>query len=314
VIAGEQNRCRASVGDKGRSTDFNKLSDIVRGAVIQSESHSTKNGRTELAQQIQAGMRRVGRRQLLLWSSAVIGTLLLATGMASFTFPGLLARVGESYSFQLSQVLRGLVGLALLFNIYTIYQQSQIHRMQRELTNQISALDKIEGRAGKASELAALDPLTGLYNRRFGERRLAEEVTRSQRHRSPLTVVLFDLNKLKDINDKFGHPAGDEVIKYFAGRVSRAIRGSDVAIRTGGNEFLLLLPACKPEEVQLVLGRMGGMQTELDGQTIPFTFSVGWTNYSPGELLEELMKRADAALYVNKRSEREGEELAARIN
>jgi diguanylate cyclase (GGDEF)-like protein len=259
-------------------------------------------------------MHRVGGRQLLLWSSAVIGMLLLATGIASFTFPGLLARIGESNSFQLNQTVRGVIGLVLLFHVYTIYQQSQIHRMQRELTNQIAALDKMDGRAEEVYELAALDPLTGLYNRRFGKRRLREEVTRSQRHRSPLTVVLLDLNTLKEINDKFGRPAGDEAIKYFAGRVSGAIRGSDVAIRTSGNEFLLLLPACKSEEVQHVLGRIRGMQIELGGQTISLTFSVGWTNYSPGELQEDLLKRADAALYVNKRSKKEREELAAPLN
>jgi two-component system cell cycle response regulator len=87
-------------------------------------------------------------------------------------------------------------------------------------------------------------------------------------------VFCSTLIELKDINDKFGHPAGDEVIKYFAGRVSRAIRGSDVTIRTGGNEFLLLLPACKPEEVQHVLGRMSGMRTELGGQAIPSDLPV----------------------------------------
>jgi diguanylate cyclase (GGDEF)-like protein len=281
--------------------------------VIQSKSDPPQDGSTGRAQQIQAGMHQVRRRQLMLWSSAVIVTLLLSIGIASFAFPGLLTRMDSSYSFQLSQAVRGLVGLVLIFNVYTVYQQLQIHRIQRDLTDQISALDKMEARTEEVYELAALDPLTGLYNRRFGEQRLAGEVTRSQRHGTPLTVVLLDLNRLKDINDRFGHPVGDEVIKYFAGRVSRAIRGSDVAIRMGGDEFLLLLPECKPEEVQHVVGRMSGMQTELGGQTISITFSAGWTNYIPGELPQELLKRADAALYVNKRSRTGREEAAATV-
>lgn len=241
-------------------------------------------------------------------------TFLLTIGIASFTFPGLLTQIDESYSFNLSQAVRGLVGLVLLFNVYTIYQQLQIHRMQRALADQISALDKMGARTEEVYQLAALDPLTGLHNRRFGEQRLAGEVSRSQRHGSPLTVVILDLNRLKDINDKYGHPIGDELIKYFAGRISRAIRGSDLAIRMGGDEFLLLLPECKPEEVRHVLSRLSGMKIEFGGQTVPVTFSVGWTNYVPGELPEELLKRADDALYVNKRSEKEREELGAAVH
>ncbi len=282
--------------------------------MIQPESHSPQDVRTERVQQIQTGMRHVGRRQWFLWSSAVMVTILLTIGIASFTFPGLLTQIDDFYSFNLNQAVRGLVGLVLLFNVYTIYQQLQIHRMQRELTDQVSALDKMGARAEEVYQLAALDPLTGLYNRRFGEQRLAGEVSRSQRNGSPLTVVILDLNKLKDINDKYGHLTGDELIKYFAGQVSSAIRGSDLAIRMGGDEFLLLLPECKPEEVHHVLGRLSGMKMELGGQTISVTFSAGWTNYVPGELPEELLKRADAALYVNKRSRKEREELGAAVN
>jgi diguanylate cyclase (GGDEF)-like protein len=259
-------------------------------------------------------MRHVGRRQWLLWSSAVLVTLLLTVGTASFAFPRLLTEADAVYSFNLSQAVRSLVGMVLLFNVYTIYQQLQIHRMQRELTDQISALDKMEARTEEVYKMALLDPLTGLYNRRSGELRLSEEVSRSQRHGRPLTTVSLDLNKLKEINDKFGHAAGDEVIKCFAGRINRAIRGSDLAIRLGGDEFLLLLPECKPEDVQLVLGRLSGIKMDLGGQSISLAFSAGWTNYIPGESPEELLKRSDDALYVNKRLGRDQVELGVAVN
>ena len=259
-------------------------------------------------------MRHVGRRQWWLWSSAVMVTLLLTLGIASFAFPRLLTQVDAVYSFNLSQAVRGLVGIVLLFNVYTIYQQLQIHRMQRELADQISALDKMETRTEEVYKIALLDPLTGLHNRRSGEQRLAEEVSRSQRHGRPLTIVSLDLNKLKEINDKFGHAAGDEVIKCFAGRISKAVRGSDLAIRLGGDEFLLLLPECKPEDVQLVLGRLSGMKIDVAGQSIPLAFSAGWTNYMPGESAEELLKRADDALYLNKRLGSDQEELGVAVN
>jgi diguanylate cyclase (GGDEF)-like protein len=265
-------------------------------------SQTPQDTRAGRAEYIQAGMRRVGQRQWWLWSTAVMVTILLTLGIASFAFPDLLTGSSDEYSFNLSQAVRGIIGLVLLFNVYTIYQQLQIQRIQRDLTGQMCAMDKMEARTEEVYKMAVLDPLTGLYNRRSGEQRLAEEISRSQRHGSPLTVVMLDLNRLKDINDQHGHAAGDEVIKAFCARVNKAIRGSDLAIRLGGDEFLLLLPECKPDEVRHVLGRLSGMKVELDGQSIIISFSAGWTNYIPGELPEELLKRADAALYVNKRA------------
>ena len=259
-------------------------------------------------------MRHVGRRQLWLWSSAVMVTLLLTVGIASFAFPTLLTQVDTVYSFNLSQAVRGLVGIVLLFNVYTVYQQLQIHRMQRKMTDQILALDKMEARTEEVYKMAMLDPLTGLYNRRSGEQRLAGEVSRSQQHGRPLTIVSLDLNKLKEINDKFGHAAGDQAIKCFAERISRAIRGSDLAIRLGGDEFLLLLPECKPEDVQLVLGRLHGMNVDLGARSISLAFSAGWTNYIPNESPEELLKRADDALYANKRLGKGQVDLGVAVN
>jgi diguanylate cyclase (GGDEF)-like protein len=277
--------------------------------MIRPESDSSQKDRAERARQIQTAMRHVGRRQWWLWSSAVMVTLLLTLGIASFAFPGLLRQESATYPIDLNQALRGLVGLVLLFNIYTVYQQLQIRRLQDSLTEQVFAMGKVEARTEEVFKLAILDSLTGLYNRRCGEQRLAEEISRAQRHGHPLTVIALDLNRLKYINDTFGHAAGDELIKCFAVRINKAIRGSDLAVRQGGDEFLLLLPECKPEEVRHVLGRLSGIRLDLGGQTIPVEFSAGWTNYIPGESPEELLQRADEALYANKRAAKEQNEL-----
>lgn len=274
---------------------------MSQGAMIQLESGSLQKDRAEHAQQIQTAMRQVGRRQWWLWSTAVMVTLLLTLGIASFAFPGLLTLESGTYPIDFNLALRSLVGLVLLFNIYTVYQQLQIRRLQDSLAEQVCAMGKMEARTEEVFKLAILDPLTGLYNRRCGEQRLAEEISRSQRYGHPLTVITLDLDRLKYINDTFGHAAGDEMIKCFAGRINKAIRGSDLAVRQGGDEFLLLLPECKPDEVRHVLGRLSGIRLDLGGQTISVAFSVGWTNYLPGESPEELLRRADEALYANKR-------------
>jgi diguanylate cyclase (GGDEF)-like protein len=265
------------------------------------------------AEEIKTNMRRIARRQWWLWSSAVLVTLLLTVGIASFAFPGLMTQAENTISNDLDIAMRGLVGLVLIFNIYTIYQQLQIHRIQANLSKQVDALGRMEERTDEVYKMAVLDPLTGLYNRRSGEQRLAEEISRSHRYARPLTVLLLDLNGLKAINDTFGHPAGDQLIKHFAELLQKAIRGSDVAVRMGGDEFLAVLPECKPAEVHLVLARLKGKTTDFDGHMIDLHFSAGWTDYIAGEAPEEMLKRADAALYTNKRAAKENTEVKTRV-
>jgi diguanylate cyclase (GGDEF)-like protein len=116
-----------------------------------------------------------------------------------------------------------------------------------------------------------------------------------------MTVILFDLDAFKQVNDRYGHAAGDALLKAFAEQLQKATRGSDVAGRYGGDEFLAILPECKPEEVPIVLKRMDGLQAEIGEKELSVEYSAGWAQYVPGESSEELLKRADAALYDNKR-------------
>ncbi len=162
----------------------------------------------------------------------------------------------------------------------------------------------MEERTEEVYKLAVLDPLTGLYNRRSAEQRLAQEMSRSTRNGHPLTILALDLDDLKQVNDRFGHPAGDELIRTFAERLNKAIRGSDLAARLGGDEFLVLLPECKPEGVLQALSRLSGLQVQCKGHLVEVSFSAGWTNFKPGESADELLRRADDALYANKRATR----------
>jgi diguanylate cyclase (GGDEF)-like protein len=220
----------------------------------------------------------------------VIVTLLLVLGIASFAFPG-----PAPQSRELKLITGGLVGLVLLFNAHTIYQQVQIYRIQRLLSDQVEALGR--------------DPLTGLYDRRSGEERLAAEISRAERFAHPLTILLLDINGLKPINDQFGHAAGDELIRRFAERLNKAIRGSDMAVRLGGDEFLVLLPECQLNGVGYVLNRLSGLTIDFEQKTIAVRFSAGWTDYKSGESAGELLKRADQALYANKRAVRKRSEM-----
>jgi two-component system cell cycle response regulator len=150
--------------------------------------------------------------------------------------------------------------------------------------------------------LAMIDPLTGLYNRRFAEQRLAAEVARSERRGHPLTVLTLDLNNFKEINDTYGHPAGDQVLQEFGSRLNKVIRGADLAVRLGGDEFLVVLPECTLEQLKLVLQRLSSFELDWQGHKIPVTFSAGWKDYEMGDRPEEMLARADEALYTSKRA------------
>jgi diguanylate cyclase (GGDEF)-like protein len=255
-------------------------------------------------------LRRLDRRQWWLWSSTVLVLILLTIAVASFAFPAILSRDEATYSFYLNQAVRALVGMVLLFSVYLVYQQTMIIRMRNQIADQLEALTKVENLTNEVYKLAALDQLTGLYNRRSGEQRLAEEISRAMRHSRPLTVLLIDIDGLKQINDQLGHAAGDLMLKSFSERLQRAIRGSDLAVRLGGDEFMVLLPECRVEEVRHVLSRVEGHEFEYEGHKIACRFSRGWTDYKPGETSAELLKRADEALYANKRAaKRQREDL-----
>jgi diguanylate cyclase (GGDEF)-like protein len=253
-------------------------------------------------EQIRDNLRHLDRRQWWLWSTTFAVILLLTVAVASFAFPALLSREQATYSFYLNQAVRSLVGLVLVSSVYLIYQQHMLSKLRNQLADQINSLAKVESLASEVYKLAALDQLTGLYNRRSGEQRLSQEMSRAQRHGRPLTVLLMDLDGLKQVNDKHGHAAGDTLLKGFADRLQRAIRGSDLAVRLGGDEFMALLPECRAEEVRHVLARIEGLEFEFNDEKISLHFSRGWTDYKAGETPQELLNRADQELYADKRA------------
>jgi two-component system cell cycle response regulator len=200
-----------------------------------------------------------------------------------------------------------LLGLVLIFNVYTLYQQYLLRQLRNHLAGQIEVSTEQSVRAKTFYELAVLDPLTGLYNRRYCDDRLKAEIQRVQRNRLPLIAVLVDLDNFKDLNDRFGHPAGDLVLKEYSRNLNKTIRGSDFAVRMGGDEFLLVLPECPPEYVTLVMSRLSPFELNWEGEKVTVMCSRGWAQYNPDETPEQLLARADQALYKEKQSRHVGE-------
>ena len=253
---------------------------------------------TDLEEQL----RKLDKRDWWLWTTAVIVMMLLTFAVFSLSFPDLLRLDDPFFQFSLNRAVRGLIGLVLLFNAYTIYQQVTVKRLRRLFSKQLEETRVLQVRMEEFHNLAIKDPLTSLYNRRYAKERLASEASRSMRYGHPLTVLALDLDKFKQINDTYGHPAGDEVLKTFASRLNSAIRLSDLASRMGGDEFMVLLPECAIDRAEILLARLRPMEIKYDGQTIPIRFSAGWVGYEKGETIEQFLERADRTLYADKRA------------
>lgn len=254
-------------------------------------SPSMETSAKELAEE----RRRIDKRDWWVRGYSIFVILLLTFAVISLALPALLTGAETFFRIKLTEAVYGLITLIVLFNIYTIYQEILIKRLRRQLLERADHSHILRN-------LAMIDPLTGLYNRRFAEQRLNAEVARSERRGHPLTVLTLDLNNFKEINDTYGHPAGDQVLQEFASRLNKVIRGSDLAVRLGGDEFLVVLPECTLEQLQLVLQRLSSFELDWQGQKIPVTFSAGWKDYEMGDRPEEMLARADQALYTNKRA------------
>ncbi len=161
----------------------------------------------------------------------------------------------------------------------------------------------------KLQEYANRDGLTGIANRRFFEGRLRDEFLRWQRYGGDLSVLLFDLDHFKNINDRFGHAVGDAVLRVTAQRVADAVRTQDTFGRFGGEEFALLLPCTPLADAMLVAEKIrmtiGDAPVEAEGISVPVTASVGGASARAGlPSYEVLINEADAALYAAKRQGR----------
>jgi diguanylate cyclase (GGDEF)-like protein len=267
----------------------------------------------EEMQRIRRSLERLERQDWWLWSAAVAVMLLLTGAVASMSLPTLMADPYSFFQFHLEQSVRGLVGLVLIFNLYTVYQQVLIKRLRAHMAEQIEIMAGLRLRANEYHQLAMVDPLTGLFNRRFAEQRLLAEVDRSKRYGHPLTVLLIDLNGFKQINDRHGHLAGDMVLKEFGQRLSRSVRVSDVPVRMGGDEFMVVLPECPADQVPGLLTRLTGLEVDYRGTPIPVRFSAGAAGFESHESPEQMLERADQALYAQKAGEKKVSGAAAPI-
>lgn len=187
--------------------------------------------------------------------------------------------------------------------------QKEIDRLKRHLRQMKDELSRVQTEAQSLEKEVLLDPLTGIHNRRAYEKHVKEEFSQYRSNGRVFSMLLIDIDHFKQVNDQFGHWAGDRCLVEFTKLVRHTLRGADFLARYGGEEFIALLPGTDEqgivtvsEKIRQVIERAQFMCKE---QIIPITISIGGTHVRPeDDSPETIFNRVDAALYKAKQSGR----------
>jgi diguanylate cyclase (GGDEF)-like protein len=248
---------------------------------------------------VRSEIQKLEKRDLQLWSIAVLVVLVLAAGILGLLLPNLMWHVGplRVQSTLIPQLFFSLITLIILFNIYILQQRRALHNTREELVRQI-----IYNEA--AARLSMIDPLTDTFNRRYMDEVLSKDLRRADRLGIKLGFVMIDVDNFKSVNTKFGHLVGDQVLVEVAKVLKQTFRASDIVIRYGGDEFLVMLNDTDEEHSYLALERL---QKAIDqwntGERIAgYKMSLSWGVgvYTRGADFHAVLDAADRKMFEKK--------------
>jgi diguanylate cyclase (GGDEF)-like protein len=238
-------------------------------------------------------------RDFQLWSILVLLILVVTAGFLALIFPNVAWRA-EALRLDgryVPQLFFGFIVLIVLFNIYALGQRRLLRKTRRELFRQLA-------RSEAAEKLALVDPLTEIYNRRYLDQVLPKEVNRAERRGTSLTFLVIDVDGFKSVNTRFGHLAGDRLLSQMGQLLLATFRRSDIPIRYGGDEFLIVMPETNDAQAQRAVERLLAKVEDWNKEsTIPgfrLILSFGLATYVPGTNVADVLARADQRMYLHK--------------
>lgn len=203
--------------------------------------------------------------------------------------------------------LDGLLGIAYTsVNTLTIQEQTIVRSLLSVMVMVVGSSKVLSRTLSELEYYSIHDPLTGIHNRRYFNDMLKYEIGRSERYKHQFSVLLLDLDDFKDINDSYGHPLGDEVLKIIAESITSHMRKGDIATRMGGDEFAIILPETAPEGAKVAAESIRSNLQSIafktpTGQEFHITTSIGIISYPRDmQTVEDLMSGVDVALYKAK--------------
>jgi diguanylate cyclase (GGDEF)-like protein len=303
--AEQESRRNRLFGELGNSIDLEELMDRVLDAAMEIDGVDA----AMMAVERQDGAPAVVTRGMTAQESArpptsgVVGTL-PGTITVSYRYgrdrEGMDADLirGGAFVPLMGRELRPVGTLSLFWRSEREPGQAQIEQAEALSASCISAIENAR-RYGEARKLAETDALTGLFNQRFFQETLRREVTRAHRYQRKLTLIVFDLDDFKSINDQVGHLAGDRVLAQAADRLREAVRSVDVACRIGGDEFAVIMPESSGDDGEQLYRRVHNSMrgTALGPDEQRLRLSGGIAELLHGDTPASLFERADAALY-----------------
>ncbi len=265
---------------------------------------SKRTGATEieadnLAAKLTQELSRLEKRDWELWLIVALSGIVGGCTLLCVLFPSTFLQTGEAH-FEITisrRLFFAVLTLLIVLNTYVATRRAELRRGRGNLVA-----------ASIQSELVRLqsfvDPLTEVYNRRSLEEMAARFISRARRSREPLTFLVADIDRFKEVNTRFGHITGDFVLSEMAGLLRSSTRGSDVVVRYGGDEFLIILGNTSKQNAGAVVRRiidyLGHWNEGRHLEDFQVTVSVGVAEWCDGETLDEVMDAADQDMYACK--------------
>src|SRR6202163_4034311 len=239
------------------------------------------------------------RRDWELWLIVSLTGVLVATGLAAILFPAaFLKHDNMHFEVTVSRPLAtGLFILLALLNTYLVTKRLEIRRLREQLLSSTIQQELIR-------QQSFTDPLTEIYNRRSLEEIAGRFISHARRLKNPLSLLLIDVDRFKDVNTTFGHLTGDVVLADTAALLKSSVRGSDAVFRYGGDEFLVILAGTSTTDARHVVERIRAGLADWNRaghlENFELSLSIGVAEWAEGKALDVLLNTADHEMYAAK--------------
>lgn len=239
------------------------------------------------------------KRDWELWTIVSVTGILASLAIFAVALPGTFLQSSRvHFEITISRPLAvGLVVLVALLNTYLLGKRLEVRRLREQIISNTLQTQVIE-------QQSFTDPLTEIYNRRSMDEIVGRFISHARRRKVPLTFLMVDMDKFKDINSRFGHLTGDFVLAEAATVLKNSIRGCDAIIRYGGDEFMILLADTTSLGADCVVARIGKHLAEWNAahhvRDLKLSVSIGAAEWQEGQTLDEVLDAADRRMYEKK--------------
>jgi diguanylate cyclase (GGDEF)-like protein len=257
---------------------------------------NAENSLARIAQQLS----KIEKRDWELWTIVSITGVLVSATLLMILLPAAFSEAGGvHFEITVSKPLAiGLFVLLALLNTYLVAKRFEVRRIREQLISS-TLQNQI------AEQQSFIDPLTEIYNRRGLDQLANRFLSHAVRRKAPLSMLMVDVDRFKQVNTRFGHLTGDFVLAEIAGVLKSSIRGTDAVVRYGGDEFLLLLADTTADGAQRVIDRINSRLAEWNAadhlNSTHLSLSIGITEWQDGQTLDEILNRADSKMYEQKK-------------